>query len=239
LHSLKITLAGVRLDVTVNYPETVRFLSDYIADFSVADVTLAVSAEDISAERELCDPETPRPSDPYVETLALYRKLSLALLDFDVLLMHGSSLSLDGDGFMFTATSGTGKSTHARLWRERFGDRVTMINDDKPLIRITDGEARIYGTPWCGKHGLNTNTSAPLRSIAILERAAVNSVTRISTSEAYPTVLSQLNRPRCATAMKKTLLLLDRLTALVKFFRLRVNMEPDAPDVAYGGFMKG
>ena len=79
---------------------------------------------------------------------------------------------MDGEAYIFTAVSGTGKSTHAMLWREVFGERVRMINDDKPLIRITpEGKAVVYGTPWDGKHHLSKNSAFPLKAICWLTRA--------------------------------------------------------------------
>ena len=76
---------------------------------------------------------------------------------------------------MFTAPSGTGKSTHARLWREAFGERVVMINDDKPLLLVRPEGVTVYGTPFRGKHGLGGDRSAPLRAIAT---KIVNSMSR-------------------------------------------------------------
>ena len=102
-------------------------------------------------------------TDEYLESLALYENLTQLLLSRDVLQFHCSALAMDGRAYLFTAPSGTGKSTHARLWRQVFGPRVTMINDDKPLVRRqTDGSWRVYGTPYGGKHNLQTNTSQPI-----------------------------------------------------------------------------
>lgn len=109
-------------------------------------------------------------SDKYLETLAVYRKIARKLLEFDTLLFHGSVVAVDGTGYLFTAKSGTGKSTHTRLWRQLFGSRAVMANDDKPLLKITDNGVIAYGTPWNGKHRLGSNISIPLRAICILGR---------------------------------------------------------------------
>ena len=106
-------------------------------------VCITTTAEDISYERER-SAQTDRAegrevrefSDGYLETLAVYRKLVLALLEDDFLLMHGSAIAVDGEAYIFIAKSGTGKSTHTRLWREMLGDRTVMVNDDKPLIHV-------------------------------------------------------------------------------------------------------
>ena len=81
---------------------------------------------------------------------------------------------MDGAAYLFTAPSGTGKSTHTRLWREVFGDRVWMINDDKPMLRISENLVTAYGTPWNGKHHISRNASAPLKAIVQLNRGKEN-----------------------------------------------------------------
>ena len=108
-----------------------------------------------------------------------------------------------------------------------------MINDDKPLIRISEGGATIYGTPWDGKHRLSTNTGVPLKALCILERAESNSIRRISGFEAYPMLLQQSYRPAGAAAMNKTLTLIDRLAETVGLWRLGCNMDIEAAKVAY------
>ena len=86
-----------------------------------------------------------RPDD-YLETLAVCRKIAERMPEYDTFLFHGSCIAVDGVGYLFTAKSGTGKSTHTRLWRELLDNRATMVNDDKPLIRIADDGLVIYGT---------------------------------------------------------------------------------------------
>lgn len=176
--------------------------------------------------------------DSYLEALAVYRKIAERMPDFDTVLMHGSCVAVDGTAYLFTAKSGTGKSTHARLWRERFGDRAVMVNDDKPLIRIAEHGAIAYGTPWDGKHRLSSNIAVPLKSVCILERAEHNSIRRIAANEAYPMLLQQIYRPIEPDSTAKTLALIDRLTASVGLYRLGCNMEPEAADVSYEA-MKG
>ena len=80
----------------------------------------------------------------------IYRKIADALVDDGVILYHGSVIAVDGQGYLFTAKSGTGKSTHTALWRELFGERAVMVNDDKPLLRVKDDQVTVYGTPWNG-----------------------------------------------------------------------------------------
>ena len=176
--------------------------------------------------------------DDYLETLSAYRKLSVKLTEYDTFLFHGSVIAVDGQAYLFTAKSGTGKSTHTRLWRQLLGDRAVMVNDDKPLLRVGEKEVTVYGTPYNGKHNLGCNMSVPLKAVCILTRAAENSIVRISKQEAYAMLLQQVFRPRDPAVMQKTLRLIDRLAAQTALYRLGCNMEPEAAEVAFNG-MKG
>lgn len=160
------------------------------------------------------------------------------MLDYDTLLLHGSCVAVDGVGDLFTAKSGTGKSTHTRLWREVFGTRAVMVNDDKPLIRVTETGAIVYGTPWNGKHRLGENISVPLHAICVLERDTVNHIEPVEKKSIYPILLQQTHRPQDSAKMMKMLNLVDRLAANVELYRLGCNMEPNAAKVAYEGMVK-
>ena len=139
---------------------------------------------------------------------------------------------MDGAGYLFTAKSGAGKSTHARLWRELLGNRAVMVNDDKPLLHVNDdGTAIAYGTPWDGKHCLSSNTAVPLKAICILERASENTIREITKQEALPMLIQQAYRPADSAALAKTLALIDRLN--VGFYRLSCNMEIGAAELSY------
>ena len=131
------------------------------------------------------------------------------------MVLHGSSLAFDGNGIIFSAPSGTGKSTHTGLWREQYGDRVVMVNDDKPAVRFNkDGQPVIYGTPWSGKTELNSNVSAPLRAIVFLERSEVNTIRRLSATEALLHMGRELQLPYHDTALCEKLW--DTATRLVQ-----------------------
>ena len=215
---------------------------DYRAAEEAPEIVLSTSQADIDAERRKSEQEdrlegipVRRFADDYLETLAVYRKLADALLTDDTILFHGSRISVDGEGYLFTAKSGTGKSTHTRLWREAFGSRAVMVNDDKPLLSIRERGVTAFGTPWDGKHHLSNNISVPLKAICILERGERNEIQRIAPGEACPMLLQQVNRPRDPQRMLKTVQLLDVLISTVGLYRLRCNMEPEAARIAFEG----
>lgn len=177
-------------------------------------------------------------TDGYLETLAVYRKIADEMLDRDTILFHGSCVAVDGAAYLFTAKSGTGKSTHTRLWREYFGDRAVMVNDDKPLIRISPHGVMVFGTPWNGKHALGENVAVPLRAICVLERDTDNHIEPVTKKSIYPMLLQQTHRPSDGLKMAKMLTLVDGLAAGVGLYRLGCNMHIHAAKVAYEGMVQ-
>ena len=236
-----ISLAGVNIGITSRF-EKVRdmcrdYLTDSAPDFSVTMTPEAIVYEWDKSLREARMEGTPiyLHKQDYLETLAVYRKIAEQIMDYDTILFHGSVISVDGEGFLFTAKSGTGKSTHTANWRKIFGDRAVMVNDDKPLLRITDDQVLVYGTPWDGKHQLSTNTVVPLKGLCILTRAEENKIEKISVNEAMPMLLQQCYRPSDPAKLSKVLELLNKLSTRTGLYRLGCNMEPEAAQVAYDG----
>ena len=167
----------------------------------------------------------------------MYRQIAEKMPAYDTVLFHGSCVAVNGEGYLFTAGSGTGKSTHAYLWRQLLGEKAVMVNDDKPLIRIReDGTAVVYGTPWDGKHRLSTNIAVPLKAVCILERAGENHIVPITKTDALPMLIRQTYRPADSAALAITLTLIDRLN--VPFYRLSCNMDISAAELSYNT-MKG
>lgn len=199
---------------------------------------ITITSKDIQKELEKSKDARTFPED-YLETLAVYRKLTEYLLKYDILLFHGSVIAVDGTGYLFTAKSGTGKSTHTRLWMELFGERAVMINDDKPLLKLAGDEVIVYGTPWDGKHHLSTNTSVPLKAVCMLKRGTENSIKPADKKMSYPALLQQVYRPADEAGMQKTLYLLDKMLSSVGLYSLSCNMTKDAAVVAYSGMNHG
>ena len=184
-------IADKVIEITSLYQNVHEYCKDYKAD-GKADFRVVTSESDIEYERERSartDIAEGRSvikwKDGYLEELAVYRKIAEKMPEYDTFLMHGSVIAVDGRGYLFTAKSGTGKSTHTRLWRELLGDRAVMVNDDKPLIKVCDSGVTVYGTPYNGKHRLGNNIAVPLRCICILERAKENHIKQIDRSQAY------------------------------------------------------
>lgn len=237
----KYKIADKVVEVNSIYDEVHEYCTDYLTD-EPADYSVTTTQADIDFECEKSAREdeiegipTRHFSDSYLEELAVYRKIAEQMISYDTILFHGSVVAVDGVGYLFTAKSGTGKSTHTRLWREYFGDRAVMVNDDKPLLKITDCGVIAYGTPYNGKHRLGTNTSVPLKAICILTRSADNHIEAITREQAYTILLQQVYRPADMLKMTKTLELVDRLADSVKLYKLDCNMDISAAKIAYEG----
>jgi hypothetical protein len=166
----------------------------------------------------------------YMSTAANFYK---QLLDFEGMMLHSSTVVVDGRAYCFTADSGTGKSTHTGLWLRQFGERAYILNDDKPALRREDGVWYAYGTPWSGKHDISVDVRVPLAGIACLSRAAENHIEPFAGAAAIGAIFKQLNRPRNPECRIKLLELLDKLIREVPGWQLHCNMEPQAAQVAY------
>lgn len=238
-----LKLAERVIGVDCLYPYAEKFCAGYLADDGAErDFSVSISEDDLAFERKKSESERalegiePRSFAPqYLETLAIYRKICNRMPLYDTFLMHGSVVAVDGEAYMFTAVSGTGKSTHAALWRKAFGARAVMVNDDKPLIRMTDAGAIAYGTPWNGKHHLGENIAVPLKAICYLTRAERNTIEPLHEEAFYPILAQQAYRPFDSAALLCTLRLWDRLLESVRLYRLGCNMDPEAAWVAYNG----
>lgn len=234
-------LADVPIQIDSLYEEVQLMCADYRTTLAPV-VKVNTTHEEIAQESEISDQQRTLEGLPpchfppsYLETLTIYRKIAIALLPKGIMLMHGSVVAVDGQAYMFTALSGTGKSTHVALWRRLFGERAVMVNDDKPLIRISGQEVIVYGTPWDGKHHLSNNIAVPLKAIVVLCRGKENEIHSLSAQEIFPTLLQQSFRTEDPLITMQALGLLSQLSKQVSFYKLHCNMDPEAAQVAYDG----
>lgn len=168
-----------------------------------------------------------------IESLAIYRKLCEKILDRNCVLFHCSAVAVDGKAYLFTAASGTGKSTHTRMWRQHFGGRAVMVNDDKPILRIKDDGIYVCGTPWCGKHGLQTNVEVPVQGICILRRGEENMIRKISAIDGYPDLYKQTYRPGEKDKMLKTLSMIKQMAERLPLYEMHCTISEEAAVMAW------
>ena len=216
-----------------------EFFKTYVSK-DTRDIYVTITSKDIEFEREKAAREDSLEgipirnlSDELLEITALQRKITEEFFSRNILLFHGSVVAIDGNAYLFTAKSGTGKSTHTRLWREVFGDRAVMVNDDKPFLEIRGNQVIAHGSPWNGKHRLGQNISLPLRAICILERGETNEIHPITPAQALPMLMQQSQRPQDRSKLPLYMDLIDRLSSRVSFYRMRCNMDPQAARMSY------
>lgn len=225
-----IQIAGLVIDVKNKYSFFEELCQGYEGSGKV-NFTVEVPSEYM---KEVIK-NNPDFSDGYLESLEIYRIICKKILKYDAMLMHCAAICVDGEAYLFTAVSGTGKTTHINLWRKKFGERCIIVNGDKPILRIKDGRFYACGTPWRGKENYGNNIIAPIKAICILERGEKNEIKKIAPHEAISTVITQTLRTDDMKEMEKMLALTDKLLSTVPFYRLKCNMKDEAADVSYNG----
>lgn len=133
------------------------------------------------------------PNSPNLRLFCLNTSLmllyALATARFNTLLIHASAVTVDGKGYAFLGKSGTGKSTHSKLWLQNIEGSM-LLNDDNPVIRITEGNAWIWGSPWSGKTSCYINTGVPLKGVVRLRQHSINEIVKFSSLKAYAELLT-------------------------------------------------
>ncbi len=235
----RIEIAGKVFDVRSLFDSTRDYCRKYLTE-KEPDCSLEIAPADLDFEQQDAYEEALREgfrprkfTDPFLDRAAIQRKAAEFLFDHNTLLFHGSALAVDGQGYLFTAKSGTGKSTHTRYWREVFGSRAVMVNDDKPFLRIMENEVLLCGAPWSGKHGLDENISVPLKGICILQRGSENAICPIPAAEALPRLLHETIAPLAPGKEERFQELVTLLAETVPLWRMDCTKDPQAAKIAW------
>ena len=231
-----VGFAGVVIEIDTVSSCVCVLCRDYFLEGN-PDIKVKITKADIENELKV----SPIRKKDYVsaELTAAYRKIVEAALDYNFFLMHGAAIADGEESFIFSAPSGTGKTTHIKLWLQN-SKNTMVINGDKPLIRILDNSVVVCGTPWSGSEHMNTNIVKPLKSIVFMERGDDNFIEEISFSQAYLKLLEQTYIPREEIKAKKVLSLLLSLNGKLSFYRFRCNnFKEDCFDVAYNTLRSG
>ena len=166
----------------------------------------------------------------YMESGSLFY---VRLVKLGGMMLHSSAVELDGKAYLFSGPSGMGKSTHSQLWKQCFPN-AKIFNDDKPALREIDGVWYAYGTPWCGKDGININMKAPVQGICFLKRGSENQIRRLSKLEAASAILSQTIRNFAHPEQVEVLLkVIERLIDKAPVYELKCKPEPEAALLSY------
>ena len=224
-------IADLVMDFEHEYSYIDRIAAPYrVRENMHVDLRIAPDKDDMRAEQK----KSPASPLPYLESLSLLRGLAERLPDFDGFILHACVVKKGDRAYAFSAPSGTGKTTHARLWLDAFPDAF-ILNGDKPIVRAAENVFYAYGTPWCGKENLHINARAPLAGLCFLERSEQNHIEPFDPTDALNKLLSQIALPASPARLEKMLSLLDRFLKSVPIYRLSCNMLPEAAAVAFNG----
>lgn len=230
-------IADLTVDMGYKYERMIKQAEAYRIDGNeTPNMTIYLSdafIEQKTGENEELTPETCE----YIYTGSIFY---LGLIHFGGLMLHSSAVLMDGRAYLFSASSGVGKSTHTALWQQAFGrDRAKILNDDKPAIRIEKDGIYAFGTPWSGKTDLNINVKAPIAGICFLERGEKNKIRRENGGAVIAKLLAQTVRPYKEQNMDMLLKHVDKVLKEVPVYTMSCTISEEAAHTAYNEMSKG
>ncbi len=225
-NQIYISLAGMTVEINYIRRRIPRFFRDYRIEKpeNGADIVATVSPEGVAAELE-ADPSV---GELNAEKSCIFRCIAERSPYFGSFLFHCAAISYESEGYLFGALSGTGKTTHISLWREHLGDKVEVVNGDKPLLRMTGEEPEICSTPWAGKEGWQKNCIVPLRGICLLQRGDENKIERVEPKDCMKLIIQQVYLPRDKEALFLTMGLLDQILRQTPVYLLTCDISEAA-----------
>ena len=233
--NFKIKIVDKVLEINAFNESTKKYCGKFLSE-EEPNYVITMTEEDLKNERT-----NSNDGKVYVneEISALYRKIANVLVEDNIVVFHSSSFMVSGSGFLITARSGVGKSTHSRNLKALLGDEFVYINDDKPLIKVEENNVTVYGTPWNGKERRSNDVSAPLRAIMFLNRGTTNTYRKIvNKEEIYIKMISQIYLPREKSKREKALKVADQLLKNVNFYEINVTKDIESAKMTYEEIIK-
>lgn len=231
---MNFKIADFNISISSNTIYKYNKLSKYTSVFEKADIEINYDENDIKREKSI---STIKNAEIWNYKYGMiYRKLAELLPFHSTFVLHSATFDVDGVGVAFAAHSGTGKTTHMNLWQQLLGEKMIVVNGDKPIVRFFEDEPNIpyaYGTPWNGKEGLGCNMRTPLKHICFIERSETNYVEKMNKSDAINRIFNQIYMPKDPVAVMKTMELINRLLSCCELWIIHCNMESEAAEVAY------
>ena len=223
-------IANLRVRIENQYEYTTKFCREYLSadQASPVDITATVTEEEFAKEKA----QSSEFSDGYIENICLYRSLCLQLPRFQRMLLHASVLEFDGNAYAFLGRSGTGKSTHTRLWMQTIKN-CRIVNGDKPILEKTDEGFIAHGTPWRGKENWGEKRSALVKGLCFIEQAKENSIVKLSPSETSVRLFQQILLPTEMQEVGATLDMLDRFIAKTPAYLLQCDISKKAVETSF------
>ena len=227
-----IRIAELNILIKNKYDYIFYMCKDYITYNENYDFCVEADDKEILAE------QTGNFSLPYLESLAVYRKIAEKLPSYNGILMHGALIDVLGEGSIFLAKSGVGKTTHIKLWKDYLNDKLKIINGDKPIIRYIGSHFYGYGTPWAGKENYNLNTKTIIKNICFIKRNEKNSCYEVSKDTVLEQFLGQIYLSKNKANFLKNIDFANRFIKSTRVFNIECNTDIEAAKVAYNYITK-
>lgn len=232
---MKVKIADIITELNPKYVDTIELIKPFLYDGkSVAEFQLTVADDYIEALFQRANGKSTRAQ---LENFAFSNAFNRKVIAYDAMLVHSSALVYNNGAYLFSGNSGVGKTTHTKLWLKAFGDKVHIMNDDKPVVRLYNDHAMAFGTPFDGGSGIALNESFPLKAIIFVERGEENSVRIPESKEIIQKLYFQTARMVNRETAEKMLLNFEKLLTLSKFYVLTCNMDISAAYVAFDGII--
>ena len=225
-------IADFNVDYKPIYATQNLFLKKFLVPKTFSNVTIICDKADMQFEAR----SGTFNSNANLEFTAFLRKLAEWLPLHSAFVLHSACFDVEGTGVAFAAHSGTGKTTHMRLWQQLLGDKIVVVNGDKPIVRFFDDDPETpyaYGTPWNGKEHLGCNMRTPLKHICFIERSETNFVEPVKKEDVINLIFNQVYMPKDPVAVMNTMQLIDRLLSCCSLWKIHCNMEIEAAEIAY------
>ncbi len=207
---------------------------DYQCDGEEAELSFSCDEKEIISE----DDGKGTFSRDYLQFIAFHRKIAEQLPFFNSFVFHCACFEVNGQGIVFAAHSGVGKTTHMTRWKSYLGDKMTIINGDKPIVRFYDNKPFAYGTPWNGKEGLGCNKKTPLKHICFIERDSENYAEAVDKALVIDRIFNQIYMPKNPQAAIKTMELMNILLNSCNIWMIHCNTDENAGERIYKQIFK-
>ncbi len=235
MNVIVVEFAKLVIEIHSEFDYMAKFCEKFLTDKK--DIDLVVKADEGYYERmniEGCF------SREYCESLSIFENIARKLPYYNKLVFHGACITYQGQGLLFTAPSGTGKTTHIRLWKRYFKDDVDIVNGDKPILEINEDGVVAHSVPYSGKEGYYKNTSAKLKGICIIKQGKTNTVRKLDSKEAMIPIYTQMYVPyESEEGTLLTMGLLDTLLKVCPIYELTCDISDEAVLSSYNAFFKG
>ena len=225
-------IAETEIGIRSPYDAHRSFCKDYISQSNeTPELIIDITEEDIKKEFSNYKTYTPTPEGASLSLI--FRKLSEYIIKKGGFMMHSAVIEYSGRAYAFTAPSGTGKSTHIKNWRKLLGDRINIVNGDKPIIICKNGVFYACGTPWAGKEGWQRNVCVPMGGICRIKRGSENRIQGLNSGDCAEIVLKSTLIPTDTELLMTLLDTVDAFATEVPSYELYCTADENSAAVSF------